>query len=221
MGFDRNPSRVDVYRRAGRTSGFILDNFSEAPIAMRSGDLADNSIRVLTNWSEAAAGEISSPSTDTSQLVLPVARLQVPALRRSGLIHWEIEGDYSNPTPNNTTLAATLIVDATPTGTEMTWTQNAAVTATGVYRLSIDLVTSGNYTSPRHIAYLELTILNSSGVAVLGGATTNTKLSQIYSLNSLVDQSLLWEVRKSVAGANAVLTITSVFAYQLCRSSGV
>ena len=220
MAFDFRKRAASLFTRGNNASVGVNDesNVAVGPVALREGDFRRNRILALDSTTSGGAGEWTA--TDTTIITLPFAAFNMPMLRRNGLYRWEIMGDYLN-SASATTISAQLVVNATQTGSLFSWVQSIGDTTAGKFMLTLDLRVVGSLTAPTHIISAELTILNSSGVAVIGPPTTVTRLHQIYSLNSLTDQLLGWQVSKSVAGGANALSIFSVGCYELLSSSGV
>jgi hypothetical protein len=145
-------------------------------------------------------------------------------LRRAGLYTWEIVGDYENTVPNNTAISAQMLVGPigarVETGSAFTWTQNGAVTTPGLIVLTLDLRVIGS-TTPRHLLSAELTVINSSGTAVIGPPTSVTVLHQILSLSSFVEQNIGFQIWKSTSAGVNPLAVQTVAFYESITSTGI
>lgn len=219
MPFERL-SVGQFYTKTGTSQLFRVGEDGEELAVGQPPDTYMDSEILTAAASYSPGGDWISGSGVTSQLVLPVAKVCTPRLRRNTWLRWVIVGDYENPTPNNTTIEAQLMVDAVATGTAFSWVQNGAVTSPGAFIFIADLYSLATPGATRHILDVKPKIINASGVAVIGGATSNTELSQIYSLNPLVDQTLGFQIRKSVAGAGAILAIQSIGCVQFLKTTG-
>jgi|GEM_PF-4800969 len=212
--FTRGATGLAAYVR-NETNGAL------SPVAIRDGDGTRRGGRILCCDSSSGSDWLMTDTTPLVATTLPQARFTLPMLRRAGLYRWVIVGDYENTVPNNTTFSATLLVDNGAVGSAFTWAQNGAVTTPGIAILTLDLYVIGNLTSPRHVINAEMLVLNSSGVAVIGGATSNTKLSQIYSLNSLAEQNHTIQLAKSVSAGVNPWNPQTIACYEVFSTSGV
>lgn len=203
--------------RCGLPTAYMQDSSGRgvAPVAIRDGSggrprrmLADS--QVASEWT----------ATDTAKIGLSVKRFTLPMLRRTGLYSWDIVGDYENTAPANTTISAQMLVGPVgaqvETGATFAWTQNGAVTSPGIILLTLDM----RLLALRQLVTAELTIINTSGTAVIGPPTSVTRLHQIFALSTLVEQNIGWQVWKSTSAGVNPLSIQSVGFYERLTTFG-
>lgn len=174
--------------------------------------------QILTSESDYSGLDWVSIASNTDWLTLPIASVRWPRLKRVGLIHWDITGNYFNTSvgPLTQNLEFELMVDGAATGSSLTWAESAGCDANGILVFTADLRVVGDYQGgTRHLIEARLLIVNGTATEAL-----NTTKYLIPTIDSTADRTLGWRCRKANAVANTRLEIQSIGCTQPLYTSG-
>ena len=163
-----------------------------------------------------SSGSWPSGDGNTDQLKLGHAFFATPRLRRNAVARWVGVGEYTNNTPNSTTINARLLIDGSAVGSTLQWVHSAtAVASGGRIIFDAELYCNPMFPTPDYIIKATTTIITSTGTALLG-----TSQYLLPTINHLADQLIGWQIWKNPSGAGAIMNLHGMGCVQLIKTTG-
>jgi hypothetical protein len=215
----------------GPVVGSETDRLKET-VWPESQDWRKRGVLIHTADTTFTTGDWAKNANDINWIDLPSANLPFPLLKRLGLIKWDFIGLFFNAgtsgaplfTPNAQQIEFELVIDGTPSGYVVSWTEDAgtgAVDFNNRIRFTADLVVSGHPTTgTMYLIECRLLIVSSAGVVILNEITDGYRYLAP-TIDGGSDRRLSWRCRKANALPLTSLQIRSVCCYQPVYTSGV